>query len=723
MMYERYRGSFCSIGGIIYTVSILQEADKAFASVGELQFPWDEPITIEWDEKGKEEVICSSSATLTVISPGDRTYEDLYTIKVGTVRMDVYRGDSLYWSGTLDPEFYEEPYSSADSYEVQLTFSDFGVLDRLNFDMSGILAFDDIVKAALVKSGIHYVNINEKTSLSITSTSTKFIRAFSVASENFYDEDGEPSTWSEVLEGVLKPLGVKIIQRAGDVHIYDLHSMYQSFIGQNITWMSDDQMLGVDRVFNKIKISLSTYAKSEVMTDKLTNYVGENGTEYLENMAKQNGAINMSLVSFRLASGSYIYAQKAGLVDVNTKAQMFHITPVLGGDESTGVAWMYDNTSYTVDGFSSYSSHALDNNPCDESGEVLFRTPKKYLPKVNDNSRNQLLVRLTLESLIDARYNPFSDAKDNYEGDYNFVNKYCYYAFVAADVIIYDANGTALYYLKNNYLGSNSVSQSIAGNMGIWIAGAPSANRNVLLAYYDTDDRVSKAGIGEWKNNRQFLSLSTGSLSSQLKKNDGQFMPYPPVGGYVQVTIYAGMTVYDNNKSGLYKNTDVGTKIKWMLFKTPKFEIVYNDVKYSSAECDDVEYNAWINKDAADSLGLDTVCGTAPSKYSVTCPSAKCHILDTSTLLPVTWVYRSGKGGGFEDHLLSCLYSQFATRKTKLNGTTTINWTGLRVYFDKSQGTKKFILTADVQDLKSDTSESTFVELRPAEYTIYASTE
>ena len=112
----RYMGEFLSRAGVTWHVEILQEADEAFASVGSLDFEADEALVIEWNRSDKESVICGSGATLRIISPGDRTYEDLYTIIPGRIRMDVYRDGSLYWSGMLDPESYEEPPSPTSEY-------------------------------------------------------------------------------------------------------------------------------------------------------------------------------------------------------------------------------------------------------------------------------------------------------------------------------------------------------------------------------------------------------------------------------------------------------------------------------------------------------------------------------------------------------------------------------------------------------------------------------
>lgn len=164
MKQLRYTGEFASRAGAAWRVDIMQEADAPFDSAGYLTFPADSPLVIEWPREDKEAAILGSNATLKIISPGDRTYEDLYTIEAGRIRMDVYKDNALYWSGALDPEFYEEPYETASGYEVSLTFSDFGILDRVKYDLAGMQTLRDIIAYALQRAGILYGEINRSTS-------------------------------------------------------------------------------------------------------------------------------------------------------------------------------------------------------------------------------------------------------------------------------------------------------------------------------------------------------------------------------------------------------------------------------------------------------------------------------------------------------------------------------------------------------------------------------
>ena len=258
----------------------MQEADAEFASVGQLEFPADAPLVIEWQREDKEKVICGSNATLKIISPGDRTYEDLYTIEVGRIRMDVYRDNVLYWSGAIDPEFYEEPYEQAQGYEVSLTFSDFGILDRIKYDLQGIRTLREIVQYAITRASIQYGGIDTShVSTTFADGAPIANGGLSVRSENFVDEDGEASTLYEVLEGILQPLAIRIVQRAGKVYLYDLNGLYNDGTAKAITWDGDSQTMSTDKVANNVVVSFSPYSSAELFSDEL-EYKGKYDIEH-----------------------------------------------------------------------------------------------------------------------------------------------------------------------------------------------------------------------------------------------------------------------------------------------------------------------------------------------------------------------------------------------------------------------------------------------------------
>lgn len=451
MKYERYKGTFGSYNGVLWKVVIMQDATSAFR-VQELRFPFEEPLTIEWGETSKEDVIVSSTATLRIISPGDRTYEDLYTIEVGKIRLDVYRNDVLYWSGALDPEFYEEPYTCNSDYEVELTFSDFGILDRLKYNLAGRQNCKELLNYILGKSQVNFLRLDESgMSTRLPTSSVAGLAQLDVRSDNFYDEDGEALSLKEVAEGFLRPLGLRLEQRNGIVWLYDLNGAYNTFPVKKTEWQSDDQMMGTDKVVNNAKITLSTYSEAALLTDELV-YPGEYSEDITDITNDDNGVFSYyvdyseenrvgsnwdyNYLSFTLFTSSASNAD-TGLAEKYSGARWFHIQPLVGASEADGVAYMFRTQGHGA--LTTGWPKRIGGLPDAKTQTVLMRTKRVYIPKLDSANASRYYIRLVQELLIDPRYNPFTNANSgNEEGNYNDMKVWFGYVMIPATVTLYD---------------------------------------------------------------------------------------------------------------------------------------------------------------------------------------------------------------------------------------------------------------------------------------------
>ena len=169
----------------------------------------------------------------------------------------------------------------------------------------------------------------------------------SVRSENFIDEDGEVSNMKEVLEGILQPLGLRMVQRGGKVWVYDLNGIYGASV-EKIEWHDDDQMMGVDKVANNVKISFSPYASSELINGEI-EFGGEYSVDYVTDRNndcllaapgrscyayypdysdehRQGSNWDYNLINFAI----FLSNSGKGLAYVNSSARWFHILPVVG---------------------------------------------------------------------------------------------------------------------------------------------------------------------------------------------------------------------------------------------------------------------------------------------------------------------------------------------------------------------------------------------------------
>lgn len=754
--YLRYMGEFLSRAGVVWRVEILQEADSPFDRIGSLTFEADEALVIEWGDAGKETTICGSTATLRIESPGDRTYEDLYTIAPGRIRMDVYREDILYWSGALDPEFYEEPYERASNYPVALTFSDFGVLDRLKYDLGGMRTLREIVDYCIGRTVINTVVDESLISTRLTPEGGNMsLSDLKVRSDNFYDEDGEALSLKEVLEGILQPLALRMIQRAGRVYIYDMNSLYLSASVADVEWNGDSQTMGTDRVYNNAKITWSTYAQGSALSDSDCWVIDTDANKIALNepFGIQVGAATVFSYHYGTSADEWRDATGAGFslwisekgknaeLGFTSQARFFKTVPQFDGEESEGIAICWPGISadpkHLIGDISTLYLRVIHNGypyswlqgiPA-QIGETIFRSNNMTLPPV-DRPEN-LILRIGLDMLLDPRFNPYEPginwdipkvpAKD-WQGEWAQYGNFVYVPVM----IFFRPDGSNELYCWNNRdiilrdIHTQCVS-SLGETYGEWVKYAPGAKTWGYFSYYNPDDRSNAAGVGGWQTNRPAINPHVGPLTSHLRKaKAGQYIPYPNLGNGGTLWIEVRGNGWIFNRGGIQlgdvlQNMTTNTlweKFNWILCKLPEVEIMNNRDFDKGINTDDVEYRAEINAEAKENIEIDTICGSSAEGV----PTARGAYFSNIDGHQITELSRAGRTSQIEDLLIGTLFSQFGQRRTRLSGEMTIASDGLCTYAEVNQEGKKFMITSDTQDVIIDTSDAIITELRPDEY-------
>lgn len=675
--YLRYKGEFLSRAGVCWRAEIWQERYAAFEEVGALTFEADEALVIEYPDTAKEEVICGSTATLRIESPGDRTYEDLYIIAPRSIRLDVYRDNVLYWSGTLDPEFYEEPYEKAAHYVVSLTFSDFGVLDRLKYTLSGMLTIEDVLLHGLAGTAINYSCIDEGLiSSKLREGGTAFrLRDIVVRSDNFYDEDGEALSLRDVLKGILQPLGLRMVQRGGRVYIYDLNGLYTKAREVEAVWSGDSSTMGTDVVYNNAKITWSPYAQSgnlapeECWTEKTDpNLINLNNMGPLKYEGSDYYSYHYSTdINDWLDatdSGFTIFLNRKGinaeLSDTTFKTvRFFKIVPQYDGSESEGVAILTNIVRGYKEGAATnwhaeMQTSGVGVGPAYLAGtmtladsqinDVIFRSEVVWIPPVDDSGK--LLLRVGLELLVDPRFNPFETAtnilKLSYQKDYQEQwKKRGNFFYVPVTVKFQPDGSNVIYCWDNRAIVGESVSapsRTLNQTLGSWkeFDTRYELRPQTLgyFAYYDPADRQENSGVAQgWAVNRQAINPHTAQITTVLEQaENGQYIPYPSGGrggrlwvevrgkgwqisdGGVDLSHDPAKIINPYNLWGLDDAPD-DKKISWILSKLPTIEIVNNVQFEQTINTDDIEYSAEINAVAKDPIELETICGTSAEGF------------------------------------------------------------------------------------------------------------
>lgn len=778
-MVVRYSGGFHSRDGAIWRCDILQKSAVMF-KIGQLTYPSDEPLLIEWNDTSKEEPICGSTATLTIVSPGDRTYFDLYSVTPGDIRLDVYKNSILYWSGCLDTEFYEEPYDCDGDYEVSLTFSDFGILNRIPYNIKGLNSIRTILENALNVSKIKYSAINEQyISTFFEDDDPVTLASITIPSENFIDEDGEISSYYEVVEGVLKPLGLRIIQRCGIIYVYDINGLYTKKTDTKlIIWSGKDSILGTDSVYNNIKITFSPYCSSTMLDGKL-KYGDIYGSEWTNHFSTTDyvlyyGALPPEGMKYPECYSFYFdYAIPGiheprkdtdsisftifnstdsnlceGLSEIGSDNAYFKILPMFGSEEIEGVlGGFYAGCHGRIEtGWGELKGISPENH----QRQLVMRTKKIFLSRLSEKERMNYYIRVELPLLFDPRYNPYEEASvSNEQDNYDEVKSYGQFAFVPVSIVLYNDSGYPLWHYNNRWLTQNgqratSAKETMQGAKWGWQSGDAKWGE-AWLSYYDCNSLIEGTGLMRWANNRQSFGkpwtdahekISNRKLvhkgqytdedqeffiyDSFKKMPDGQFIPYPPTGGYLEIKVYNGVWVFDDTErfdddvtSTIFARRGLYKKIRWQLYGLPKLSVVCSTLTLDEHKVDDIEYTGVINEEAKESLEFDTICGTIDGVS----PTAKGIYKRKSDDCQLQKLKRGGRIDHPEQLLIGTLYSQYANRHITLSGEVKTDTSGLTLYTDVGQKMKKFLIKSEEQDIKAGHSNVIYVETSPDEYT------
>lgn len=736
-MAVKYTASFYSRKGIRWQTDI-----DVKGYTGEAREVWlagEEPVMIEWSEAERTDVMRGSTATLRLIAQADREFfnDDFLSTEPDRTTLKVYRAGTLYWAGRYDPEQYEEPFSEKAGYEVQLSFTDLGCLDRLKWTdgtTAPLLTIEQIVTTCLRQTALGAV-MTWGLSTSVPGSALSTQTGIGARVDNFRDEDGEPMTLAEVIEATLQPLGAMVVQQAGRWQVIDAHYLATTAPYTALTWDADDQMIGLAPVYNNVIITFSPYADAEPWAQAFgwkggTNASKLNGNELTNNgqtvgdttyydyywgYNKGGGAWDYTDRSFRNATTQ----QLCGLAQVGTGRTFRHI-PLYGGQEHEGAVVMFCTGGHgdlasgrpQLVGWSAEKAQA--------GLQATVRTPalttqRLYLPPMPAGNNYKLLLQLPL--LFDPRYNPYEQAaRENESGNYENQSKWLRMVLQPVSIALYTSatGGTLTHAYSNASLAVGAWSGLPAGAYSSqkgWVTRtAELPFGSAYLAYYDPDDH-EKAALGGWTTNNHFVGFYADPNREQTRA-DGELIEYPPAGGWLEVKVYSqlGLYHYDGEPTGddQYKN------IRWWLYEHPTIKILDgNSQTLAAATLDDQVTECELLSTAREELTLDTKCGTLEEAS----PVARGQYYDMRTQTPLTAATRAGQTARVEVLLGASIFSHHAARHLRLSGTAQLSTIGI-VCTAPEYPQRRLLMEARTDNPIDDTMEVTAVEVSADVYSV-----
>lgn len=708
MKYLRYYSGFYSRDNIPYRIEIWQDAEAAF-DPERITLAAD-PVEIEWAEVDKLEPVHSSSATLNMVSLSDRCFADLYTVAPGTIRLDILRNGALYWSGTLDTELFEEPYSYKDRYITTVTFSDFAVLDRMDWQDRGAKTMSEVLETCLAAAGFNRGVLEKRVSTGLAEGYTgDLFDDCSLMCDNFFDEDDEPSSIREVLDEMLRPFALRLKQKNGKLLLYDINGIYDT-ASTAVQWRGTDAEIGVEPVYNKVTITFSPYASATLFDgtldpdDILTDQADVAGEE----MVYTDRTLNTEGFRFTYGASGTRRLGKLELTDAGGRP--FRIDPEYSGSNAAGVMWGYRTGT---DWHGSRPQNPVEGDygtyPTMDTCHKMITLPKVRVLSNHDANGRRYRMRVTLSVLFDVRYNPFEPAsRKNEEGNWDDFANWVNYGYIPVRILLYDDAGKARYYYDNHMVRWNE-DPTYGGTWKMMVESTQEDIQISWLSFYDLSNREGNTGFGGWQENKRALGYYSGKLTdSYIKAPTGELLPSLPISGYIEVMIYSGVWRRDNNDNYPFPHK-VWTISRWLLYKDPKIEIVKDNGR--DIEEEDIEVSAWINRQAKEGLDISTIIGTS----QVLVPSGRGYILKTSDLSILQTFNRASVTDSLERLLAGTVYSNYARRMSTLNGTVALI-PSAEVLSDVSSDNAKYMLLSEVQNLAAETSEIKMAEIAPDSY-------
>lgn len=663
-----YSTTFRGVEGTKWRIDILIEDYEG--TVQYLPLCADDGAVIEWAESDQMGVVQSSRLTLRCVSETDRSIFNTLIRAAGYKTAIVYMNKKVYWRGTLDDEIYEEPYGYSRNYEVEFTFSDFGILNFIPYiGDDTFLTVRQVVALAMQEAGLGNLPVEIHSAFrtvvnnpALPLLPLNFDTVFIMPRRLTDEEKGAfgMTMWRDLLEEVLKPFALRIVQRCGVIWLYDIDSLYDYPSINRISWHDDDGWLETGKKAGSVKVTFDPAARMDVF-DGTINPEWFNllwGDRYINPYIIEPIFENGNLVGMKIIEGFKIQHSRFLRGDVKSNTELAHpdcaffrILPICEGEECAGVAWNY----ITADSENGYNAKWMMNNPLHQfmtNNAELFRLKKLFFPHCSEADRKNYSLRLSMDILVDTRSDPFGKEPESGDSQYfafRLVQENIHFAYIPVILNIIDNAGNAKWHYENSVEPGSWIHDQSRCR---WKPGSGNFGQ-MWLCYYG-DDRSEKSPFCHgWTGNRMNIDSYYGDLPPMWDAADsGEFIPLPPEGGFLQLSVGSALVIPASGS--LQYNAFINqtpSPFKWQLYRNPKLTLVPANWK-GEIKMENVVESDWFGMDGT--ISIETKYGT---KTNGVAPSATGLIMHGK--LPAQGFYKNGSFQTLEAHLRYLIASQY----------------------------------------------------------------
>ena len=322
-----YTGEFISKNKINYQVQFITASGNTNKEI----ILSEQPVTISFESE--DDIFKPLKLSGATVRCWVKDYMfDLYSGEAKGVKCIVTNKEdnSVIWCGYVTPNLYSQDYLQH-KFELEVECIDaLAVLQYIKYNVTDrqVRSFKDIIDDAIQKTG-YDLNLN------VVDFCNYKLEDMYISDSNFFDEDGEPMTYKEVLENILQYLNLTMLLYADTIYIldYNLIKDDEDAIKLDESIIYSTPTLSLTEVFNKITVNSSLYNITLSPDCFNEDFIIESGDMQMYT-AKSNGVYGITV--FR----KYTYSKDDVILKVAELSDKYWQS-----DQKKGTAFI---TGYTV---------------------------------------------------------------------------------------------------------------------------------------------------------------------------------------------------------------------------------------------------------------------------------------------------------------------------------------------------------------------------------------
>lgn len=221
----------------------------------------------------KFQVLRPCGLTIRLNSSTPSQFISFYTAQMQQYNVQLNCNGDMVFEGFLNSENFSEPYDTDNNYTVEFVANNgFAILERMIWTGTTVnpLSVFDVVKECITRlnySNIEYLYISTSTWAVLTSPGAgeTLLHKDLVNIFNFFDENGEAMSLDEVLDTVLRPYCLFLVQKEGNLYLTDHNAVLTGSYEFKRYGVQDDFVYVSNATINTIGGDLSGFTTTTEM--------------------------------------------------------------------------------------------------------------------------------------------------------------------------------------------------------------------------------------------------------------------------------------------------------------------------------------------------------------------------------------------------------------------------------------------------------------------------